>query len=210
VLIEYYGHSCFALTSGSTKIVLDPYGPEVGYKMPQRAAAITTVSHDHFDHNHTAAVLGRTTVVRGGAPRQEGTVKIRGVLADHDSQGGSRLGKVTLFCLELEGLRVVHLSDLGHLLNAEQIAEIGKVDVLFVPCGGGDYTLGAAEADKVVQVLQPALAIPMHYRTPFLNRSLFPDLEGVDKFKAARGSSELKVTASDLGSPRRIAMSHLF
>ena len=211
VLIEYYGHSCFALTSGATKVVIDPYGPEVGYKLPNRGATMTLVSHEHFDHNHVEAVVGRTSVVRGAAGRSEAGVTVQGVMADHDGAGGSLHGKVTIFCLDMEGLRLVHLSDLGHPLNAELLREIGKVDVLFVPTGGGGYTLGPAEALKAMQALKPTLTIPMHYRTPFLNRSLFPDLEPVEPFLrlsgGVRGDATLKV---ELGAPRVLAMTHLF
>ncbi|CAN0491651.1 unnamed protein product, partial [Phaeothamnion confervicola] len=109
-------------------------------------------------------------------------------MADHDAEGGSRLGKVTIFVVELEGLRLVHLSDLGALLNKEQIDEIGRVDVLFVPTGGGQYTLGPKEAHHTVQQLKPAVAVPMHYRTPFLNRELFPQLQPLEDYQKLSGA----------------------
>ena len=214
MLIEYYGHSCFALTSGATKIVIDPYSPEVGYKMPTRGATATLVSHEHFDHNHVGAIVGRTAVVRGAARREEGGVKIRGVLADHDDQGGACRGKVTLFCLEIEGLRVVHLSDLGQLLQSDQLQEIGPADVLFVPVGGG-HTIGAAEAHHILQALKPTLAVPMHYRTPFLNKSLFPDCQGLDALRrlieVKNGPAQMDFTSADAKNPPCVvAMTHLF
>ena len=61
---EYYAHACFLLHFGDLKVLLDPYNPEIGHKMPVRPADYVCVSHEHFDHNYVAAVSGRTTVVR--------------------------------------------------------------------------------------------------------------------------------------------------
>jgi L-ascorbate metabolism protein UlaG (beta-lactamase superfamily) len=184
VELEYLAHSCFRLVSNNVAVLFDPYGPEVGYKLPYRRAQYTLVSHDHFDHNHTAAVEGRTTIVRGSAPRREHDVSIRGILASHDAQGGSRYGPVTCFVVELGGIKLCHLSDLGHQLDAALLKEIGPVDVALVPTGGGGYTLNSSDARRVVEALQPALAIPMHFRTPFLDRTRFPELEPLDTFQS--------------------------
>ena len=53
--IEYFGHSCFLLTDGKTRIVTDPFAG-IGYEMPQVAADYVTLSHDHFDHNQRTEV----------------------------------------------------------------------------------------------------------------------------------------------------------
>jgi L-ascorbate metabolism protein UlaG (beta-lactamase superfamily) len=181
IQLEYLAHSCFRLSGEKTSVIFDPYGPEVGYKLPYRRAEYTLVSHDHFDHNHTAAVEGKSSIVRGGAPRQEEHVSIRGVLASH---GGEHAEAVTLFVVELGGLTFVHLSDLGEPLDAATAAEIGPVDVLMVPTGGGGVCLTPKEALRVIETLKPILAIPMHYRTPFVNRKQFPDLEPLESFQS--------------------------
>jgi L-ascorbate metabolism protein UlaG (beta-lactamase superfamily) len=49
-------------------------------------------------------------------------------------------------------------------LSLEQIDEIGKVDILLLPIGGG-ATLDASGAAEVMKQLGPAVVIPMHYRT---------------------------------------------
>jgi L-ascorbate metabolism protein UlaG (beta-lactamase superfamily) len=65
---------------------------------------------------------------------------------------------------EAEGLRVVHLGDLGHPLSDAQIRAIGAVDVLLIPVGG-HFTIGPAEADRVIAQLKPRVVIPMHFKT---------------------------------------------
>jgi len=215
VQLTYNAHSCFALRHDDQTLVIDPYDQTVGYKLASRPAQVTLVSHDHFDHNCTRAVSGRTSVVRSGAPRHEGEIYIRGVMADHDAEGGALYGKVTLFCWSWGGLRFCHLSDLGQRMNKELLAEIGPVDVLFVPTGGGGYTLGPAEAWEAIGLLKPALAIPMHYRTPFLNRALFPELQPLEAFADKRverlGGPELDLKDVTPGAATRVvSLAHFF
>ncbi len=216
MLLEFYAHSCFALTDGTgRRILIDPYDPTVGYAMPNRPAEVTLVSHAHFDHDHLAAVPGRTRVIRGAGEHRFEGLTIRGFTADHDEEGGTRLGHITLFRLEVEGRSVVHLSDLQGPLTPEVQACLQGADVLLVPCGGAGYTLGPHEAAAMVRVLRPNRVVPMHYRTPFLNRSRLPDLQPVDPFlqefeaRPVRESS-LRIEGPAPEGPEIVALSHLF
>lgn len=175
--LEYFAHSCFLLHARGQKVLFDPYSPDVGYKLPPRGADYVLVSHEHFDHNHVAGVPGRCTVVRGCASRQLGELKVHGVLGGHGCTGGT----VTIFCVSYPGVNLCHLSDLGEPLSAEQVKEIGPVDVLLAPVGGG-YTLDGAGALQVAAQLRPKVLIPMHYRTPFLDRERFPQVVGLEPF----------------------------
>lgn len=189
---EYYAHACFLFHFGDVKILIDPYNPEIGHKIPVRPADYVCVSHEHFDHNYTAAVSGRTTIVRGSVNRNLGPVRLTAVLAEHDDDG--ERGLVTLFKLQAgEGPAIVHLSDLGGPLDSEQLAELGGCDVLLAPIGGCGNTLDAAAALKVAAQLKPRLVVPMHYRTPFLSRTLFPACDGLEDFlKLAKASHRLE------------------
>jgi L-ascorbate metabolism protein UlaG (beta-lactamase superfamily) len=77
--------------------------------------------------------------------------------------------------VEVDGLRIVHLGDLGHLLSDKMVKEIGDVDVLMIPVGG-IYTINGSEAKKVVAQLKPRQYIlPMHYGTKVFDDVLPPD-----------------------------------
>lgn len=181
--LEYYAHSCFLIHFGSTRVLIDPYPASIGHKFPERPADYILISHDHYDHNQTASVSGRSVVVRGCTQRQLGPVQCRGVLAHHDDAKGARKGHVTCWCLKgPQSPAIVHLGDLGHLLDGEQLQEIGTAEVVMVPVGGGGCTLDARMALQVLQQLQPRLVIPMHYRTPFLNRAMFTNIDGLEPF----------------------------
>ena len=93
-------------------------------------------------------------------------VIVTGVSTFHDNHTGARRGKNIVFAIEAEGVRLVHLGDLGHLPDDDQREAIGRPDVLFIPVGG-TYTLDAARAKKCVELLNPRLTVPMHYQTRY-------------------------------------------
>jgi len=92
-------------------------------------------------------------------------VKIYTVPSYHDANQGQQRGKNAIFVFEFDGLKVVHLGDLGHELTAEQVEKIGAVDVMMIPVGG-TYTIFEETADKVVVQLNPKrIVFPMHFKT---------------------------------------------
>jgi len=100
-----------------------------------------------------------------------------GLATFHDRVEGRQKGKNTVYVIELDELSICHLGDLGHVLTAPQVEEIGNVDVLLVPVGGVS-TINATTAAEVVRQLEPKIVVPMHYKTPALTR----ELEPVDRF----------------------------
>ena len=174
--LTWYGQSCFLLeTAGGTRIVMDPIPKGIGYDLPQGLKAdIVTISHEHFDHNNVGFVTGKPRVLRGLTADKKGwtridekvkDVSIRSVGVYHDDQRGAARGLDTVFIFEVGGVRIAHLGDLGHVLNDEQLAAIGAVDVLLVPVGG-TFTVDGLKATQVVEQLRPRImVIPMHYKT---------------------------------------------
>src|SRR5206468_8512605 len=85
-----------------------------------------------------------------------------------------KFGKNTIFILEVDGWKIVHLGDLGHQLSPNQIKRIGPIDVLMIPVGG-IYTINGSEAKKVVEQLKPREYIfPMHCGTKIYDELLPP------------------------------------
>jgi L-ascorbate metabolism protein UlaG (beta-lactamase superfamily) len=171
MLIRYLGHATFYLvTAAGTRIVTDPYEPGAfggafQYAAIPDPADIITISHQHADHNAAKDVPGQAAVFSTPGEYTQREVTLRGLPSYHDATQGAERGPNIVWAIAADGLRVCHLGDLGAPLAAEQIATVGPIDVLFVPVGG-TFTLDARGATEVVQLLQPRLAIPMHYRTP--------------------------------------------
>lgn len=167
--IKWFGQSCFILTAeNGTKIITDPYsntfGSLAGYKLPEIDANIVTISHNHSDHNNVGAVRGDFAHIKDPGVFSQNGIGIKGVRTFHDNVSGRKRGKNIVYNFMIDGLNVCHCGDLGHLLSPEQINEIGKVDILLLPIGGR-AVLDASGAMEVMKQLNPAVVIPMHYRT---------------------------------------------
>ncbi len=206
--IKWLGHASFLITSDSgTRIITDPYicGGGLRYDEIKEAADVVTVSHDHFDHNNVASVGGNPQVIK--EPGEAKGIKFEGVPTYHDASGGSERGNNTIFCMDIDGVRVCHLGDLGHPLSDQQVANIGKVDVLLIPVGGF-FTIDAKVASEVCDRLSPRVIIPMHYKN---EKCEFP-ISGVDDFLAGKGnvrkldSSEAEFKAGALPAETEIVV----
>lgn len=163
--IRWFGHACFQITSPSgARILTDPFDETVGYRLPDVCADVVTSSHDHFDHNNVSVARGNPVVLKAEGEYKDDRVTISSVETWHDTEHGAKRGKNCVFIIETDGVRIVHMGDIGHDLTSSQLNAIGRVDVLLVPCGG-HYTIDAAGAKRLVAATCPRVVIPMHYRT---------------------------------------------
>ena len=154
--IIWNGHSCFTLQSAQGTVVIDPfadnYVPGCGVIRPEADGVYC--SHGHNDH-------GCTEVVRLSGKSH--CVAVETVPSFHDEAQGAKRGSNLIHIFTAEGMRCVHLGDLGCELNEEQVAAIGTPDILFVPVGGF-YTIDAKQAAGIVAQLRPRIVVPMHYK----------------------------------------------
>jgi L-ascorbate metabolism protein UlaG (beta-lactamase superfamily) len=202
MLIKYLGHASFLITShDGKKIITDPYTPGRGMKYApiDDSADIVTCSHGHDDHNNAPAIKGNPVILSEACSRTIQGIGIKTVAAFHDEAGGSQRGSNLLFCFKVDGLNLCHLGDLGHLLSPRQLADIGPVDILFIPVGGF-FTIDAKAATAVAQSLKPEIIFPMHYKT---SKSDYP-IAGVDEFLKGNNnirrlnSSEIEIDRANL------------
>jgi len=192
--IRWLGHAAFLITADDgTRIITDPYGkfPDFNYAPIEGPADILVVSHKHGDH-FGAKVKGNPKVVSGGGKKKEKGIEFNGIEVYHDTSKGSQRGSNTIFCFIVNGVKLCHLGDLGHLLSGPEIAEIGQVDVLMIPVGGF-YTIDAATATKICDQIKPSVIIPMHYRN---DKCAFPISE-VDDFLEGKANVK-RLNTSDL------------
>ncbi|MBE5787425.1 MAG: MBL fold metallo-hydrolase [Clostridiales bacterium] len=167
MLISWHGHAEFYLESAEGFALLtDPYDAHVGYPMGEYPADAVTVSHGHGDHNFTEKVTGVPRKI--DAPGEfliAPDVKVTAIPCFHDEAQGALRGANLIMKIEMDGLTVAHLGDLGHMLTEEQLSALGQVDVLLIPVGG-HYTIDGAAACRVVHAVQPHVVIPMHFKQP--------------------------------------------
>ena len=167
--IEYLGHACFRLNE---KLVIDPYkdGSVPGLDNLRTSGVKVICTHGHPDHSGVECVE-----IQPG----ECEFEIKEVPSFHDDAGGTLRGPNTIFVITSpDGEKLVHLGDLGHFPNEEQLAAISDADYLLIPVGGY-YTIDAKMAVKICEACRPKCIIPMHYRTAV---SGYPEIATVDEF----------------------------
>lgn len=199
MIISWLGHSAFKIQDKTVTLAIDPYN-KIGSNMSKFQADILLISLDQEDHNYGEAIKGEPFLIDGPGEYEIKNVFVYGVPVYHDDKNEAAKSKMTAFVIEMEGIKVAHLSDLGQQsLTAEQLDLLEGVDVLLIPVGGNE-TIDANGAVKIISQIQPRIVIPMHYKISGLSNKL----EGVDKFlkEFGAGSAEtmekLKISKKDL------------
>ena len=171
--INWLGHSCFRIRGSQATVITDPYSPDLGYSLGKPKARIVTVSHQHPGHSYVQGIGGDPKLITGPGEYEISGLLIIGIATFHDGDKGNQRGKNTIYLMEIDEVSLCHLGDLGHMLTAEQVEELGSVDILLIPVGGVS-TIGAPVAAEMARRLEPKVVIPMHYKTEALSRELEP------------------------------------
>ncbi len=171
--LRWFGHAFFVVTSSDgVRVAMDPFG-DIGYSVPEVAANVVTVSHEHGDHNVAERLAGPTAILRGLKPGGADwnpisydlrDVRITALPAYHDNAEGRKLGLNTIFIVETGGLRLAHLSDVGHTLSEATLEAMGRIDILLVPVGGR-FSIDGRQAREIMARLRPRITVPIHYKT---------------------------------------------
>ncbi len=173
ISITYLGHAAFVIESKGIKILTDPYkhlalNNSIKYKPVDVEADFVTVSHAHMDQGAWKEIPGNPKLVEVEGEKifsEYPFLRFKGIHTFHDNAEGNVRGSNMVFNIEISGVRITHLGALGHILNKEQIREIGRpVDILMIPVGGYD-TLPIKDAWEVVYQLDPLVVIPMRFKT---------------------------------------------
>lgn len=192
--LKWLGHSCFELTLPGGVLVTDPYDESVGYPPLHVRADAVLSSHDHFDHNHFAAVEGDPAIINAPGEYEACGARIIATPSFHDEARGAKRGTNLIFTVEGDGLRIAHLGDLGHLPDTEgQRAALSNLDVMLVPIGGF-FTIDTPAAVRVIETFKPRCAIAMHFRNRYCGFTVSDEAEFVRLTKAATLPNPVEIT----------------
>ncbi len=207
--IIWHGLSCFRLTErGMATVVTDPYDHKaVGFSPLKLRGEIVTVSHDAPGHNFVTSVKGRTRVINGPGEFEIGGVFITGVQTNSRNKRSKNELRNILYVFDYDGVTVAHLGDLQRVPSQTDIENLGGVDVVLVPVGGGK-SLNASKAAEIVSMLEPGIVIPMHYQVPesklkLASISRFLKEMGVGKIDPI---PSLKITRASVPSEARVVV----
>lgn len=169
--ITWYGQTCVRMKGRDAVVVTDAYQSVVGPTGRGITADIATYSHP--DDAPLAKAKGRRTrdgktvlptslessfTLDSPGEYEVRDVLLTGVRTFRDDAKGERRGRGTAFVVEFDGLRTIHLGDVGHLLTEEELGDIGSVDIACVPVGGA---LNATRTAELIAQLDPKIVVAM-------------------------------------------------
>jgi L-ascorbate metabolism protein UlaG (beta-lactamase superfamily) len=186
MVISHYGGQCFKVTFGNTTIAFDPISKKSKLNPVKFGSDVVFVSRWHSDFNGVDQVgvgTKQPVVVDGPGEYEVGQVTARGfgVSGVYNKEDGFS----TIFQVHLEEMNMVFLGPISSPdIDPKILGELGEIDILFVPIGGGDV-LEAPQASKLAVKLEAKLVIPMHYEATalkvFLKEESNENLKPVDK-----------------------------
>ncbi len=190
--LRYFSHSAFQITTkDGIKILIDPFldgNPTSPVKSDDVSANYIIVTHGHSDHvgdsfkiakrcNSTFICVNELAnyfiskgfkahnMHIGGAHnfdfgRVKFTIAHHGSMTSDNYYGGEASGVI----LTIDGLTLYHTGDTGLFYDMKLIGEMNKIDYMLLPIGD-NFTMGVTDALKAVELTNPKVAIPMHYKT---------------------------------------------
>jgi hypothetical protein len=181
--IEYKGANSIIITTKKAKLVVDPKLSVVGLKDVPTKGAIELATEDRFAINNSESSL----FINGPGEYGIAGFDIRGVASRRhiDSETEGLLS--TMYRIEIGEVRIGIIGNIDEKLSDEQLEELGVIDILIIPVGGGGYTLDATSATSLVRMIDPKIVIPVHYADKSLKYEVPQD--------------ELKLFITELGAP---------
>jgi len=216
--IRFLGHSCFELTEGDTRVLIDPFltgNPSAAVAAADVEPTHILLTHGHADHiGDTVEIAKRTGALVVGQPELVGEISGDGVenVADPNLGGTLELpgGWVRLvpawhtavtpsgtphtpagLVVTLGETTVYHLGDTALFSDLALPGRRDSIDVALM-CIGGHYTMDRHDAVIAAELVGADTVIPCHFDT-------FPPIEtDAQAFKAdveAKTSSKVVVLA---------------
>ncbi len=152
--ISWYGEACFLLESNGVRILIEPPQKDSGINSPRLKSDILIYSKNRSQMSDVKGQLSEPDAFIINGP---GEYEIKGInilgIADEEN---------TLYNIEIDGIKIAHLGFLGKDLDNGKMALINDPDIVLVPVGNG-AVLDAEKAMKLINKIEPSVAIPMLY-----------------------------------------------
>ncbi|BAQ11749.1 metal-dependent hydrolase [Bacillus sp. OxB-1] len=217
--ISYHGHSIVKIVTGGKSILIDPFingNKLTDLKVEEEKPDVILLTHGHNDHVGDTVAIAKACNALVVAPNELANyLAMDGVKTHGMNIGGSKefdFGSVKFtkafhsssyttennefiytgmpagILFTAEGKTIYHAGDTSLFGDMELIGKRHPIDVAFLPIGD-NFTMGPEDAAYAVELLQPKLAVPIHFNT-------FPPIEqDPEDFKRLVKEHEVKVMA---------------
>ena len=199
--LEWLGHMSFLVSGDGVRFLTHPFRPAgctANLPAPKSESDYILISSRLLDEGYLDNLPKDTRVLSEPGSYNIKGINLQGITMDHDRIGGRRFGRNVAWKWKQSGIFVLHLGGAAAPINASQRILMGRPDVLILPIGGnvqGSDPMQAksyspAEAQAIVQELNPRIVIPVHYRTDKSSKAC--QLASVDEFLALMPKDSVK------------------
>lgn len=157
--IEYKGGNGVVITTKKGTALIDPKLSVVGLKDLSAKDAVVIATEDRFGVTSPDARLE----ISSPGEYEVGPFAVRGVPATRHIDTLEDEKRATVYQIGIGDVRIAVLGNVAPQLTDEQLEEIGVIDILILPVGGGGYTLDATSAASIVRQMEPKVVIPVSY-----------------------------------------------
>lgn len=187
VEIEYFGGNAVKITSNKQVAVVDPKRFHFGLKDLDAKQAIEMVTANDLAVNDSDAIL----LVDGPGEYEVHGYSIKGIAANAYQDMDKNCKNNNIYSIEVDDVKIAILGNIEAKLSEAQLEEIGVVDILILPVGGGGFTLYGKEAAKIIKQIEPKIAVPIHFAGDGLNYEVAQDTD--DEFTGELGATVEKM-----------------
>lgn len=192
--IEYKGANTVVISTKKSCLVTDPKLSVVGLKDYVVNDAIELATEERFQTNDPKFKLS----LQCPGSFEAGVFSINGFPEKRHLDGEDEPKKSIIYSIELMGVRIGLLGNIGPKLSDDQLENLGVLDMIILPVGGGGYTLDATSATTIAKKTDAKIVIPIHYKGEGINYEV-PQMD-VDQFEKEMGCEVEETTKFKLKS----------
>lgn len=204
--VQWLGHTCFLFSGDGNRILVNPFrslGCTAGYRPPRVNTDLVLISSQLLDEGAVEILPGNPKLLYEPGSYQVSGKQIQGIRTPHDRMDGRRFGTNVAWKWQQGGINILHLGGAAAPITPDQKILMGRPDLLLIPVGNGPKAYGPEEAKQAIEVLNPRLVVPTHYRTRAAQGAC--DLVSLDNFlqvmggvPVRRGGNTLSLRRADL------------
>lgn len=165
---DFLYNSYMVTSSGGEIVVLDPM------RMPSKemlninpAAIISTHNHfDHVDAEFTESYGESRNILYTVGEIRTRDFRVYTILSSHKGDKVVKDWENNFAVLEVDGLRIVHMGDIGQTsITEEQLERLGNIDIAFMQFENSysDMTLENEKGFRLIEQVNPKVVIPTHH-----------------------------------------------
>ncbi len=168
VSISFFGHSSFLIETPDGATAVTDFN---GLSSPNFVPDIVTMNNSHESHYTPTPDPRIKTVLRGWSIEpgkmarhdvRHKDLRVFNIPTNIGEYGDPKGNGNSIFVFEISGLCIAHVGHLHHVLTKDQLKQLGRIDILFVPIDGG-MTIQHEQALAVIEQVSPRMVIPMHF-----------------------------------------------